>query len=335
MSNVLSQSEIDALLNAISSGSVDVDEMQQEGMRPEPKVREYDFRTANRFSKEQIRTLHIIYENFARLFANYLSGNLRTVCEVEVLSVEEQKYQEFVNALPTPVVLVLMGLLPLQGSTILEISPSVAYSMVNRVLGGTAASANLTKEFTEIELVIIERMVRQFVPLLRESWGKVLKMDPVVDRLETSPQFAQIVAMNEIILIITLNVRIGDSDGMINFVIPHMSIEPVLKLLSTKELFSGRSSSAKQGGNAAEIRSRIEGTPLTVRAAFNDTTSTVRDILNLSVGDVIQLDHKQNEPVTVMVGPLKKFRAALGVKDGRYAVKLSEVIREEENENEQ
>ena len=334
LSDVLTQSEIDALLNAINTGEMDVDATQEEVV--DGQVRSYDFRTANRFSREQIRTMHLVYENFARLFTTYLSGTLRSMCEVAVVGVEELKYHEFVNALPTSVLLSIISMPPLVGPTLMEISPAVVYAMISRLLGGKGdEEGEASRGFTEIELVLFERIARQFVGLFNEAWSKVIDIRATLERLETSAQFAQIVAMGETVAVVTLNVKIGDTEGLINCCLPHLAIEPIAKQLNTKVLFqSGHENQRKVPEVADEIRRGIQRTPLPITAVFNDTSATVRDILELRVGDILQLEHRVGEPLTVRVGHMPKFRAALGSRDNKYAVMISQLIREEDAVNE-
>ncbi len=333
MSEILSQNEIDELLKAMSSGSFSEDDADSDST--EVKVRGYDFRTANRFSKEHIKTLNMIYENFAMLFTTYLSGTLRAMCQVDVVSIEEQKYQEFTNALPTPVVLGIFSMPPLVGPTLIEISPNVTYMIISRLLGGIESRGSSAKSFTEIELALVERVLRQFILLLKESWERVIKIETHLDRIETSPQFAQIVAANETIAIITLNVKIGASEGLVNFCIPHLALEPVSKLLNTRNIFRSSLEDSSRAPATAEIQQRINVTRLDVKAQFNDTKNSFRDILHLQPGDVIRLDHKLNDPLTVKVGHLPKFMAEIGVKDRRYAMKITDILREEDLEHEQ
>ncbi|MCL1819185.1 MAG: flagellar motor switch protein FliM [Oscillospiraceae bacterium] len=332
MADVLSQSEIDALLNALSSGDVAPESMAED---PALKIKDYDFRTANRFSKEQIKTFNIIYDTFARLFTSYLSGTLRVMCSADVVSVEEVKYQEFVNAMPSPIVLGILKTPPLVGPTMLSIAPDVAYVMISRLLGGSNQSGSLeiSRTFTEIELVLLERIIRQFIGLLVESWAKILPITTMLDRIETSPQFAQIVSMTDTIALITINVKIGSNEGLINFVLPHLALEPIAKQLSTKLMFT-TSDARRHASKTDDIKTRIQTTPLPVTAVFTETGSNVRDILGLQAGDIIQLDHNINLPLTLKVGHLPKFHGIIGVKDNRYAVRITELIREEVSDNE-
>ncbi|MDR0381813.1 MAG: flagellar motor switch protein FliM [Oscillospiraceae bacterium] len=336
MAEVLSQSEIDALLSAIHSGEMDMEATLDEG--PELKIKPYDFRTAGRFSKEQIRTLTLIYENFARLFTTYLSGTLRAICQVDILGVEELKFQEFVNALPDPVILAILSQQPFDGPALLEISPDVAYALINRLLGGggngSSGHAEGSRNFTEIEIVLLERIVRQFIRLFGEAWEKVIAVDVSLERIETSAQFAQIVALGETVAVITLNVQIGEAEGLVNICLPYLALEPVAKQLNTKLLFQIDTERRVLTPMGNDIRQRIAHTRLPVTAEFNTTPASVRDILTLQEGDVIQLDHKVGEALVVKIGHLAKFHAAMGVRDRKYAVMISGVIREEELDRE-
>lgn len=328
MSEVLSQAEIDALLSKFDSGEIDVSAGAD---AEELKVRDYDFRTANRFHKEQIRTLNIIYETFARLLSSYLSGTLRVMASADIMGIEELKYQEFINALPSPVVLAIMRQPPLAGPILFEISPDIAYSMISRLLGGQPTyPSGASREFTEIELVLVERMLRQFMPLFVEGWNKVMKTSIFLDRIETNPQFAQIVANNETVAIISITVKLGDTEGLVNVCLPHLALEPVNSQLSTKLMY--QSGEHQREPATEDITQRIARTQLNLTAVFNATEATVREVLGLSVGDVLRLDHSTSEPLTLMVGHLAKFKAGLGVKDNRYAAKISEVIRKEDTD---
>jgi flagellar motor switch protein FliM len=333
LADVLSQNEIDALLNAINTGAMDVDAPPEESLHDQARL--YDFRTANRFSKEQMRTLHLVYDNFARLFSTYLSGTTRSMCEVDVVGVEELKYHEFVNALPNPVLLSIISMPPLAGPTLLEMSPDVAYAIISRLLGGGSSGGGLSRSFTEIELVLLERIIRQFIGLVSEAWEKVIPVRVALERIETSAQFAQIVALGETVAIITLDVKLGDAQGLINFCLPHLAIEPIGKQLNTKVLFqSGVEMSRSMPQVAEDIRQRIRSTPLTVTAVFKDTPASVREVLSLQEGDVLRLDHRVGDALTLKVGHLSKFRATFGTQDKKYAVRILDIIREEELDHE-
>ncbi len=325
MANVLSQSEIDELLSALSSGADAAAPIEEE---PESNVREYNFRTANKFHKEQIRTLHLVFDNFARLLSTSLSGTLRTICEAEVLSVEEQTFGEYNNSLPSPVILAILNINPMTGGSLMEISPEIAYAMVSHLFGGSGgAPGDSGKTFTEIELVIMERMVRKFTSIMVDSWEKILRVQCTLDRIETSGQFAQIVSTNETIAIITINLRIGTEQGLINICIPHLAIEPIAKQLNTKVMFSGASRVIQAQEDL--IAARIMNTEVKLSAVLDNTLASVGDISSLQIGDVIRIEHNVSNPVTVKVEHIPKFLGVVGTYSGKFAIQVVEIVKED------
>ena len=176
----LSQNEIDELLSVLTSGK---DAPLDEPVSDDPKTaKPYDFRTANKFSKEQIRTLHFIYDNFASRLSTYFSGTLRTLCEVEVISIEEQTFSELSNSMPSPVVVSIINMLPLQGSSLFVISSAISYEIISRLLGGTGEKQAMDKLFTEIELSIMERIIRKVLTLMSEAWERINKISVQIGR---------------------------------------------------------------------------------------------------------------------------------------------------------
>jgi len=327
LTDVLSQNEIDDLLRALVSGtpeSVPEDEEAGDGRA----VRTYDFRTADKFSREQMRTLTIVFENYAQSISGYLAGALRTMCSVEIVSVEERLFGEFNNSLPDPVVLTIFDMPPIEGSCLMEISPTVAYSIVSHVFGGGDSIGNTSKAFTEIELASLTRIVRQMLGRMGEAWARVVEVSPMLDRIETSPQFAQIISQNDTIAIITLNVSIGKTSDFINICIPHIAIEPIAQLLSTKLWFS--SSTGKTIRPQTElIRNRLLSTKVTMQAVFSETYADVGEVMSLQPGDVIQLNHSVHSPLDIKVEQLLKFRGWIGTHSKRYAIRVSEVVKED------
>ena len=328
MSEILSQAEIDELLNSLMAGDSAPEEEASSGAAS-MKIKEYDFRTANRFPKEQMRTFHVVFETFSQLFSNRLSSVLRVSCECEILSIEECSYSEFNNSLPAPVVLAVMDSPPLYGSLIFQMSPEFAYMLISRLFGGGSAGEN-SKQFTEIELALVERILRQAVGVFDEAWDKVIELSTQIDRIETSPQFAQISAPNEPVAVIILNITMGEESGLMSICIPHTAIEPVAQQLNTRMWYS---SGARDDGKAAERTAILTGklmqTPIPLIAFFDQTPATVSDILNLQIGDVIRLDHSVAEPLTIKVSHIPKFRATVGTMSHRYALQIVDIIQEE------
>ncbi len=329
LADLLSQNQIDDLLRTLAHGGADASAYKEdEGT----EIQIYDFKTANKFSKEHIKILHNIYENFSQLFSTYLSGNLRTNCQVEVVSVEEQKYYEYINSLPTPIVLAIMDITPMGSPSLLEFSPVISYELINRLLGGKGGEPKAAGTFTEIDLALLERTFLHLTKLVDASWSKVIKVKTIFERIETSPQFAQIISYNETIAIITIRVKIGDKvEGFINACIPHIAIEPVAKQLNTKLWYTGeRTTSDPQ--NKKNIRQKLVTAKVDVTVAFHDTTARVGDVLGLEIGDVLQLEHKVDEKLVVKVDNSEKFLGELGVMKNKYVVRISDTIKEEEND---
>lgn len=330
MSDVLSQNEIDDLLQALSAGEVDVKEFQEE--TKEKKVKKYDFRRPDKFAKDQLRTLQIIHENFSRLLNTFLSGYLRTIINVEVLSVEQLTYYEFSNSISDPAILGIINFKPLNGQIIMDISTDIAFTMIERVLGGSGGTLKELRGFTEIELTLLKRLLVKINKLLIESWENIIELNPSLEKIETNSQFAQIVSPNETIALVTLNVRIGEVEGMINMCIPHYVLEPIIPKLSTRLWYSNTNKEVTSEEKNA-IKIGLEKTYVNIRAVIGSAKITVGDFLNLQIGDVIQLDTKVNEDIKVIVGNQKKFTAKPGVKKKKVAIKISEFIQEGDDLN--
>ena len=327
MNDVLSQAEIDKLLRELSSGEASDDTEEEK-----ETVKGYDFKTANRFTKDQIRAINIVFKNFGHLLTNFLMGTLRATCEAEVLSIEEISFNEFNNSVPSPVIIAIVDTTPFNGLTILEMSKEISFSIITRVLGGSKEVFSEGRQFTEIELAIMERVLWQILKILDESWSKMIDACSSLEKVETSMQFAQIVDMNEPVLMVTLNITIGKESGIIGFCLPHQALEPFTKKLNTKTIFSG-SNAQKVVPDPKNIIDSIIRTGITVSAEFNATTATVNDIVDLHVGDVIQLQHRVDEPVIVKYQHLPRFHASIGKFKHNVALKITDVIKgDEENE---
>ena len=327
MSEILSQSEIDNLLNELALG--DGKKAEDGAGNLNVNVKPYDFKTANRFPKEQMRTINIVMQNYVQLLSNYFTGALRNSCEIDILSIEELKFYEFTNALPSPSVLAIVDVKPLEGSIMMQLSAEVADAIISRLFGGNSTNVLTKKAFTEIELAILERVIRQMIHLFDEAWEKVIKTSSRLERVETSSQFAQIAHINEPIAVITLNVKLGSDSGVVSICLPHMALEPVTKQMNTRSWYSSNQGK-KTSANSAAMEKRINNTMVELHAIFNDTSASVKDIAYLQVGDVIQLEHRIDEPLAVTVQSIPKFRAAIGTMGTKYAVKIIDIIKGEE-----
>lgn len=326
MGEVLSQSEIDSLLAALSTGELDVEEIND---TPERQVKNYDFARPAKFSKEHLRTLGIIFEHYGRLLSTNLPVYLRKNVQVKMASSETVTFSEFSNALSNPVILCIVNFEPLNGSIIIELTANLGYAIVDRMLGGTGSTLDKTREFSDIELRIIEKIMVVCMNLLREPWKNVVDINPILERVETNPQFAQIVAPNDMVSIITLNVRIGDVEGFMNLCMPFFTLESIMDRLNTKFWFSNMKEE-EDADYQQYLEMMLRKVDVPVKAVLGHSTVTVSDFANLQVGDIIRLDTHVDEEMEVYVGNIKKFYAVPGSSKDSYAVRVTSVIREEE-----
>ena len=326
MGEVLSQNEIDSLLAALSTGELDADEIQK---KDEKQVRNYDFARPAKFSKEHLRTLEIIYEHYGRLLSTNLPLYLRKNVQVSVASSETVVFSEFSNALSNPVILGIVNFRPLQGSIIIELAPNLGFAMIDRMLGGQGIPIEKGRDYSEIELSILDKVITLCMQLMKEPWKNVLDINPFLDRIETNPQFAQIIAPNDIIAIVTLNVKIGDVEGFMNVCLPYFTVESVMDKLNTKFWFSTMKESSDVD-YSQYVESMIKRVDVPVRAVLGNSVITVNDFVNLQCGDIIRLDTKTDSEMPIYVGNIKKFMAMPGKNGDKYATRVTSVIREEE-----
>ena len=326
MSDILSQSEIDNLLKQLSEGDLDVDQIQGED---EKQVKNYDFSRPTKFSKEHLRTLEIIFEHYSRLISTNLPVYLRKNVQVSVASSETVTISEFSNALSNPSVLGIVNFAPLNGNIIIEIATNLCYTMLDRMLGGSGQPLEKSRDFSDIELTILQKLLVMFTQLMREPWKNVVEISPVLSRLETNPQFAQVIAPSDMIAIVTLNMKIGDVEGMVNICLPFFTLEDVMDKLNTKYWFSTMQENHDEHYEEY-IESMIRRVDIPIKAVLGRSTISVNDFLNLQVGDCIRLDSRVDTDMNVYVGNIKKFTALPGTDRDSYAVQITSVIREEE-----
>ena len=328
MGEVLSQNEIDNLLASLASGDLDVDSISGE---EEKQVRNYDFGRPTKFSKEHLRTLELIFEHYGRLLSTNLPVYLRKNVQVNVVSSETVTFNEFTNALSNPVILGIVNFQPLSGNILLDLTSTVGFAFIDRMLGGPGEPLDKMREFSEIEMGILEKLITISSQLLREPWKNVLEVEPVLDRIETNTQFAQIIAPNEMIAIVTLNIKMGDIEGFMNVCIPYMTIEPIIDNLNTKFWFTSMTSGDSED-HKQDIENLLRKVDVPVKAVLGKSQIAVSDFLTLQVGDIIRLERRVDNELDVYVGMYKKFSAVPGTDHDRYAVRVTSVYREDEED---
>ena len=326
MGEVLSQSEIDNLLAALSTGELDVDQMQETG---DKQVKDYDFKRPAKFSKEHLRTLEIIYEHYGRLLSTNLPVYLRKNIQVSVSSSETVTFSEFTNSLSNPVILGIVDFQPLNGDIIIELASNLGFAMIDRMLGGQGQPLDKARDFSEIEMIILEKLMVVCMQLMREPWKNVIDINPVMERIETNAQFAQVIAPSDMIAIVTMNVKIGDVEGHMNVCLPFFTLEDVMDKLNTKYWFSTMQRESTENYSES-LEAMLKRVDVPVRAVLGKSLVSVNDFINLQLGDVIRLGTGVASEMDVYVGNIKKFTALPGSNGDKYAVRVMSVIREEE-----
>ena len=326
MAEILSQAEIDALLNAMSSGELDAEQTKKSD---EKKIKNYDFSRPTKFSKEHLRTLEIIFEHYARLVSTNLPVYLRKNVQVSVVGSEALTFNEFTNSLASPIIMGIVNFAPLNGSIIMELGINLGYAMLDRMLGGNGVPLDKNRDFSEIEQIIIEKILVMFTQLLRDPWKNVINISPVLSRLETNSQFAQIIAPGDMVAIVTLNIKIGDVEGFMNICLPFFTLEDVMDKLNTKYWYSTMQENHDENYEAY-IETLVRKVDVPIKAVLGTSIISVNDFLNLQVGDCIRLNTGVDQDMNIYVGNIRKFTALPGTEKDSYAVRITSVIREEE-----
>jgi len=300
MAEILSQEEIDALLSALDVEEIPEEVPSTKGTR---RVKDYDFKRPGKFSKDQIRTLHMIMESFARSWSTLLSGKLRSLVHVDIVSIDQLPYEEFIKSTFSPSVIAVISMEPLEGNAILDISPPVAFSIIERLVGATASGPTHVRELTEIEEALIVNVVTDALRVLRNAMGDVFQANPRLEVIEYNPQFTQIVPPSDMTLFISFEMRIEENRGMVGFCLPHIVLEPILADLSTERFFRRAKEDQEEHRSRAEtVLKTLGSTSMDIRTEVGVAELTVKEILELAPGDVVTLLTRLDDVFKVYVG---------------------------------
>ncbi|MBN8644988.1 MAG: flagellar motor switch protein FliM [Planctomycetes bacterium] len=328
MVDVLDQSEVDALLAAVDTGEVQESAQQLtifsrtrknlEGV----EVRPYDFKRPERVSKDQMRAIQTLHESFARNFGASLSGFLRTIVEVKVSNCEQMTYSEFIAGLPNPTSFNLLTAEPLEGRVCLEVSPLIIYPIIDRLLGGTNSELFIPQRpLTVIETRLISKVIDRALDGLKDAWDGVKTLDFKLTDSESNPQLVLIVAPNEVVVVIGFELKMANRAGTMNICYPYAVIEPIIGALSSQSWFtSGKQTANKE--SAKHVAGQLTRAALSVTGLLAETTITLRDLMNLEVGDLIATEKPANQPVVLCVEGEKKLLATVGQIKGSKALKV-------------
>ncbi len=325
MAEVLSQDEIDALLSAISTGEMNLEEAKEK--EEKQKVKIYDFKRPDKLSKDQLRTIQMIHETFGRLNTTMLSAQLRTAVQIQVISVDQLTYEEFIRSIPEFTILSIFDMTNLEGNALLELNPNIVFAIIDRLFGGPGESMDITRELTDIELTVIESVILKLLGNLKESWENVFEVQPRIEQIESNPQFVQIVGPNEMVVIVTFEIKIGEAEGMMNICLPAPLIDPIIPRLSAQYWFSSIKKE-KTEENILAIKQRLNRVRVPLVVRVGRTNVSLNELLTLKAQDVLVLDQNIHKPLDILVGNKVKFKASPGTEGNRMAVSIEEVIEE-------
>ena len=328
--DVLSQNEIDSLLNALSSGSVDINTVANDSKMDEwEKLKVYDFKRPDKFSKDQLRAIQMIHESFARQITTVMSTLIRSIVSAEVASVEQLAYEEFVNYMVQPTVIGMIEMHPFDGNMLMEVNPNLVFAMIDRMLGGKGNFSGKARELTDIEKTVIERVLMRILELLEDSWSTVVDVRFRFESMESNPFFVQICSPTDMVLVVIMDLKVGDVEGMLSLCFPYFLMEPIIDKLSSQQWFAS-TSHKKDEEVQANLLTSMRHVKMPVAMELGHTVLSLSDVYALQAGDVIKLDETKDSDVSVRVGNQVRFMAKPGTVDGRLAVELTQVLKQDD-----
>ncbi len=304
----LSQEELDALLGELGEkpGAAAETVATRAGGRP-GKVKPYDFRRPDRFSKEHIRTLEMVHDSFVRFVQASLSTYLRSHVEVKVSAVQQMTYEEFIATLSTPTSISVFTMEPLKGSAVLEIGGELMFAMIDRVLGGPGMVPKKIRELTAIEIPVVERIVVRALDNLREAWQKVAPIMPKLEHIDFNPHFVQVAAPSEIVALVAMDMKIRELSGKMHLCLPYVVLEPVVARLLAKEWISSGQKGGPTSDSLVNLKRGLGDTTLRINALLGRAQVTVAELLALRAGDVVRLDTGIHQDLMLEVEGREKF----------------------------
>ncbi len=324
MAKILSQQEIDALLSSVAAAGgtqLPPDDVsgQSEIAR---KAVAYDFRHPNRVSKDQMRTLESLHSNFAGHLGSALSGFTRSVVDIDLLSVDQITYSEFIMSLASPSCTYVFSISPLEGAGIIDFNPSVVFAFVDRMFGGTGKSLNTERELTGIEKSVMSKIIGRAFRELERAWQHIMTLHIAQTNFESNPQFIQIVPPGETVIIISLQIKMQASSGIMTICYPYLTLEDIVDKLSAQNWIDKNKKSMSEEENRQNTK-RLMPIIAPIRVVLGGATVSIRDLLNIKVGDVIRLDQSAESDINLIVGDKIKFQGKPGLVGHQLAIKIN------------
>lgn len=351
MVETLSQSEIDALLSALNAtvgGEAETPQTQKSeaekqitsssaqnqisrssevdvATKLQKKVKVYDFKRQTKFSKEQMGTIQMIHETFARLVGTDLSTQLRAYAQATLISVDQMTFQELLQSIYSPTFIVCFNCESLDGKALIDINLNIVFTILDRLLGGNGTPLATLRQLTDVEKQIMQRVTLRILERLRESWINIIDLSPTIELIESNPQFAQIVPPSDMVLSVTIEIKIHDVTGTMILCVPYNTVEPIANKFNAASWFAAVRKEPLQK-NVDVISKQVKDVYLPIVVELGTATVTLQDILNLQVGDLLVLDRTIKDDLDVRVGNLVKFKGRPGVLGKKMAVGLTQVL---------
>jgi len=333
LADVLSQKQIDELLNSFNTqGSKAFEEIEEQGS--EKKIKNYDFKSPKKFTKEQLKVIDSIFENYSRVLSSYLTGLMRLYCRVEVMQIEEQRYYEFNNALPDYVMmsLVNMGVHDedvMETNCIMQISNPITFTVIDRLMGGLGTYSEMNRDFTEIEITLMQSIMEKMASSLKSAWSQYIDMDPVMTAIETNSRVMQSIPPDEIIILVSLEIEIKDVKNIMSFCIPAMNLESIMNKFGDRWAKSSvKENNKKETERRRNIMDSLSNSDIDVKAILCDTQVDLYDILTLQVDDIIPLNIPIDKNIQLKIGGNLWYDGKLGILSGKKAVKIDNIDKE-------
>jgi len=291
----------------------------------EYKIKVYDFKRPDKFSKDQLRAIQMIHESFARQLTTVMSTLIRSIVSAEVASVDQLAYEEFVNSLVQPTVIGTLEMYPFNGNALIEMNPNLVFAIIDRLLGGKGEFSGKTRELTDIEKTVTERILMRMLELLEESWGTVVDVRFRLESMESNPFFVQVCPPRDMVLLVIMKMNVGDVEGMVSLCIPYFLMEPIIDKLSSQQWFVSTSRKSDEGVRGL-IEKTLDRVKVPMAMELGHTILSLADVYGLEAGDVIKLDELVDSEMNVRVGNYVRFKAKPGTVDGKLAGEITEIV---------
>lgn len=330
MAEILSQKEIDALLSTVSTETPEA----EAGGETEVETKSanvYDFKHPNRVSKDQLRTLQTIHETFAKTFNAYMAVRLRTIVDINLISVDQLQYSEFILSISDPSCIYIFRIEELNGVGIMEVSPQLVLYIVDRLFGGKGSTTEEARVITSIEQTVMKKIIEKAMENLATAWQQVSPLTFILEAFESNPDVVQVAPPGETVITISLEIKIQDTSSLMNICYPYLTLEDIISKLNVQH-FVSMTKKEVSDEESEMINARMKLTALPLVAYLGRSSITIRDLINMKMGDVLRLNHRIDDLLEIEIGGSKKFLGRPGISGKRKAVKIVRPIVKEDIE---